>query len=168
MKKLFVIIAIAVSGFVNAQDYGDSLVTYDFHSDNTIERYIFQYLNEERVKVGLPAFVIDTVLQPLAKDHSVWMCKTSIYVHSSDKRYPKSTQKRILNYAENCMMYHSIMYVSHKTLAKMCVTAWMLSDAHRSNILDPTNTTIGIGFTQKRNNVQPINQMEQYFTLMLR
>lgn len=168
MKKLFLVFSIVVSSFGFGQDYGDSLVTYDFHSDQTIEQYIFQYLNEERVKAGLPAFVIDTVLQPLAKDHSAWMSKTSIYVHSSDKRYPNSAQKRILNYAENIMMYHSIMYVSHKTLAKMCVTAWMLSDAHRSNILDPTNTTIGIGFTQKRNNAQPINQMEQYFTLMLR
>ena len=168
MKKFLLVLAVAVSSVGFGQDLGDSLVTYDFHSDNTIERYIFQYLNEERIKAGLPAFVIDTVLQPLAKDHSALMSKTSIYAHSSDTQYPNYKQKKILNYAENCMMYHNIQYESHKDLAKGCVTAWMLSDAHRSNILDPTNTTIGIGFTQKRNNVQPINQMEQYFTLMLR
>jgi uncharacterized protein YkwD len=168
MKKFLVVLAVAVSSVGFSQGYGDSLVTYDFHSDNTIERYIFQYLNEERIKAGLPAFVIDTVLQPLAKDHSAWMSKTSIYAHSSDTQYPNYKQKKILNYAENCMMYHNIQYESHKDLAKSCVGAWMGSVAHRNNILDPSNTTIGVGFDQKRNDVYPINQMEQYFTIMLK
>jgi len=168
MKKFLVVLAVAVSSVGFGQDYGDSLVTYTVHSNETIEFYILKYVNEERVKAGLSEFKIDTILQPLAQKHSAWMCKTSIYVHSSDAQTPDPGQHRRINYAENCMMYHSIMYVTHKKLAKMCVGAWMGSEAHRNNILDPSNTTIGIGFDQKRNDVYPINQMEQYFTIMLK
>jgi uncharacterized protein YkwD len=168
MKKIVFILAITLSGIVNAQDYGDSLVTYNFHSNETIEFYILNYINVEREKAGLPKFEIDTMLHRLARRHSEWMCKTSIYVHSSDIRTPDPGQHRRINYAENCMMYHCIRYGTHKEKAEMCVGAWMSSSAHQNNILDSKSKTIGVGFAQKRNNEYPINQMEQYFTIMLK
>ena len=60
MKKLLIIIAVAVSGVVNGQDYGDSLVHRDFVSKETVEYWMVRYINEERTKRGLDTLVYDS------------------------------------------------------------------------------------------------------------
>ena len=173
MKKLILVIALGVSGFGFSQtlihDYGDSLISaiHPFHSNNTVEYYLFLYINEERANAGLPALKADTTLQQIARKHSQWMCKTGIYVHSGDPKCPTWKQHRIVNYAENCMMYESQHIQSHKAYAKSAVCAWMGSESHRKSILDPTNTIMGAGYDQRINRLNTLH-LFQYFTITLK
>jgi uncharacterized protein YkwD len=174
MKKLAVALALLVSGFVNSQilirDYGDSLISatiHPFHSNNTIEYYLMFYINEERAAIGLPALKADTLLQQMARKHSQWMCKTGIYVHSGDPKCPTWKQHRIVNYAECCMMYHSIMILTHKDFAKYAVGAWMHSEGHRKQLMDPNFTIFGAGYEQRINRLAP-HQLLEYYTIMVK
>lgn len=174
MKKLAVVLALAVSSFVNGQilirDYGDSLVSavsYPVHSNNTIEYYLMYYINQERVAIGLAPLKADTLLSQMSRKHSQWMCKTGTYVHSGNPKCPTWKQHRIVNYAECIMMYESIMILTHKEIAKMAVAAWMLSEAHRDALMDPNHTIFGAGYDQRINRLNT-NQLLKYFTIMVK
>ena len=174
MKKLAVALAVVVSGFVNGQilirDYGDSLmsaISYPFHSNNTIEYYLMFYINEERVAIGLPALKADTLLQQMARKHSQWMCKTGTYVHSGNEKCPTWKQHRIVNYAECIMMYETISIDSHKKVAWIAVRAWMLSEGHRKQLMDPTHTIFGAGYEQRVNRLDT-HQLLEYYTVMVK
>ena len=173
MKKLAVVLAVAVSGFVNGQilirDYGDSLVSsiHPFHSNNTMEYYLMFYINEERAAIGLPDLKADTLLQQMARKHSQWMCKTGYYVHSGNEKCPTWKQHRIVNYAECIMMYQSQYISSHKEYAKMSVGAWMQSEGHHKQLMDPNHTIFGSGYDQRINRLNKL-QLLQYFTIMVK
>jgi uncharacterized protein YkwD len=173
MKKLAVVLAILVSGFVNSQiliqDYGDSItyVDHPVHSNNTIEYYLMFYINEERAAIGLPALKADTLLSQMARKHSQWMCKTGIYEHSGNEKCPTWKQHRIVNYAECIMMYSSIEILTHKVMAKMAVGAWIHSEAHRKQIMNPNFTIFGAGYEQRINRLDT-HQLLEYYTVMVK
>jgi uncharacterized protein YkwD len=173
MKKLILVIALGVSGFGFGQtlirDYGDSLISaiHPFHSNNTMEYYLMYYVNEERVAIGLPALKADTLLSQMARKHSQWMCKTGIYEHSGNPKCPTWKQHRIVNYAECIMMYQSIMILSHKEDAKMAVGAWMQSEGHRKQLMDPNHTIFGAGYDQRINRLNTY-QLLKYYTIMVK
>jgi uncharacterized protein YkwD len=173
MKKLAVVLAVVVSGFVNGQilirDYGDSITYVDHpaHSNNTIEYYLMFYINEERAVIGLPPLKADTLLSQMARKHSQWMCKTGIYVHSGNEKCPTRKQHRIVNYSECIIMYESIMILTHKQMAKCAVAAWMLSEGHRDALMDPNHTIFGAGYEQRINRLNT-NQLLEYYTIMVK
>ena len=173
MKKLILVIALGVSGVGFGQtlihDYGDSItyVDHPVHSNNTIEYYLFLYINEARVNVGLLPLTADTLLSQMARKHSQWMCKTGIYVHSGNEKCPTWKQHRIVNYSECIIMYHSIMILTHKQMAKCAVAAWMLSEGHRDALMDPNHTIFGAGYDQRINRLNT-NQLLEYYTIMVK
>jgi uncharacterized protein YkwD len=93
------------------------------------------------------------------------MAETRIYCHTSDKRTPYWADHKKENFAENCMMYTTIQWITHYSIVKAAVTAWITSPAHRNNILDPYAKYIGVGsfyrMTEK-------GQHEPYFVVQFR
>ena len=159
MKKLAVVFAVVVSGFVNAQNYNDSicgnwrlirnktneydsvqhLTNYVIHSD-ILEKLMIIYINVERTKLGLDTLIEqpDSLLYTLdpktvAKAHAKYMAKSGQLVHSG---------KNINECITASSMY---MYETYAELARTTVDCWMASAAHKHLILNPDSKYIGAG-----------------------
>lgn len=139
MKKLLIIIAVAVSGFVNGQDYGDSLATKDFISAETVEYWIVRYINEERTKLGLDTLVYDSEIDDMAKTHSEWMLRTGKFEHSKNNVY-----EIILTGGNGTTKYNRY---THKFYARAVVNGWMNSSGHKYIITLAKLQYIGVGFS---------------------
>ena len=166
MKKLLVLLVLLVSQFVCGQDHRNDTVTETFFDVETMNLLMIERMNKMRVENNLPEFIVDTTLMRLSNRHAKWMAENDIYCHTSDKRTPYWGDHRYYNFAENCMMYHSIyLGDTHKTLSKGVVGSWSHSEAHNNNILDSTNLYIGVGSYQV---VNEKGQKCQYFVAQFR
>ena len=175
MKKLLVVLGITFGSFVIGQNplhdtilkqtYRNDTITNDFFDIETINAIMFEMVNEYRVENGLEPCKVDTTLMRLANNHAEWMATNGIYCHINDVRVPNHTDHRKYNFSENCMMYTTIEWITHYSITKGAVGAWIGSPAHRGNILDPYAKYIGVGsfyrMTEK-------GQHEPYFVLQLR
>ena len=137
MKKLLIIIAVAVSGFVNGQDYGDSLATKDFISAETVEYWMVRYINEERIKLGLDTLVYDSEIDDIAKNHSMWMLQTGKFQHSKLNVYEIITHSGAPTRREYAC--------THKRIAKAAINCWVSSPAHYRIMTLPNIKYIGSG-----------------------
>lgn len=140
MKKLIVIVAVLVSGIVNAQkDYSDIDITSTYVDTKTIEHWVLYYINQERIKLGLDTFIVESTIDKIAKDHSNWMAKTGKYQHSG------------LNIRENITKIISPVN-THKFVAYVAVRSWICSPGHYEAIQNPKYKYIGVGIAVKYNN----------------
>jgi uncharacterized protein YkwD len=137
MKKLIVIVAVLVSGIVNAQkDYSDIDITSTYVNTKTIEHWVLYYINQERIKLGLDTFIVESTIDKIAKDHSNWMAKTGKYQHSG------------LNIRENITDNPSAVN-THKFAAYVAVRSWICSPGHYEAIQNPKYKYIGVGVAVK-------------------
>ena len=88
-----------------------------------IEQQVFSLINEQRKAEGLLILTWDRKLEGKAQEHSELMVITQNYEHSDE------------NVFEN--LYWGIN-VSPARLAKSCFDAWIESNRHKSNILEPS------------------------------
>jgi uncharacterized protein YkwD len=158
MKKLFLVFSIVVSSFGFGQDYGDSLVTKDFVSVETIEYWMIRYINAERLKLGLDTLVLDSELDKMANDHSAWMSRTGKYEHSG-----KNVYEVIMTSGFAGNKYASTL---HKNTASGCVRAWMSSPGHNYIITKPELKYIGSGFSYSIRNGD--GYITVYYTVTVR
>ena len=102
---------------------------------------ITRLVNEERVKAGLPALKINSALEAASHIRAV-----ELHVNFSHTR-------------PNGLPYHSITpltngeniaYMTSVGSAEMVMKAWMDSEGHRANILNPRYQTIGVGAFRAR------------------
>lgn len=105
------------------------------------ERRLLDLANAERGRLGLAPLVPDVVLQSVARAHSTDMVQTGFFGHASPRRGDFDARFRASGWpamraAENLSRSESILE-AHAGL--------MASPAHRSNILSPTFTHVGIG-----------------------
>lgn len=165
MRVIILAASLLVSSLAFTQDYRDSIITNTSWDSPTLETLLVELINVERAKLGLNPLLVDSTLNVVAHNHSVWMAATSLFVHSNDPRTPNPKLHRQINYAENCAMYHNIMIQSHFELAHGPILVWLHSPAHRANMLNPEFTTIGTGFALKVNSSK---QKEEYFTAVFK
>jgi len=175
MKNIVLAIVLTLTGFVVGQDllhdtileqpHRNDTITEELFDAETINSIMIELINEYRVENGLEPFIVDTLLMRFSNRHAKWMAETRIYCHTSDKRTPYWTDHRKENFAENCMMYETIMWNTHYSITKHAVGAWLGSSAHKRNILDPNYKYIGAGSFQK---ITPKGQKGEYFVLQLR
>ncbi|MFC4617708.1 CAP domain-containing protein [Camelliibacillus cellulosilyticus] len=115
-------------------------------SNSTLSQYeqqVVQLTNQERTKRGLKPLKIDANLSKMARDKSADMKDKNYFDHQSPtygspfdmmKKYGISYQYAGENIA-----------AGQKTPQDV-VNAWMNSEGHRENILNPNYTTIGVGY----------------------
>ncbi|MED3564260.1 CAP domain-containing protein, partial [Bacillus xiapuensis] len=112
------------------------------------EQKVVDLTNQERAKYGLPALKVDLTLSKMAHEKSRDMSANGYFSHTSPTYgSPFDMMKKYgitYNYAgENIAM-------GQKTPEEV-VKAWMNSEGHRKNILNPNYNYIGVGYVADGN-----------------
>ncbi|RDI43113.1 CAP domain-containing protein [Falsibacillus pallidus] len=109
------------------------------------EQQVVDLTNKERTQRGLSPLKVDTALSKMARDKSADMQKNNYFDHQSPtygspfdmmKKYGISYQSA----GENIAM--------GQQTPQEVVNAWMNSQGHRENILNPNYTHIGVGYVE--------------------
>jgi uncharacterized protein YkwD len=120
----------------------------------TEEAELFEQTNQDREAQGLPDLTLDPLLCAMARNHSMDMAQRKYFDHFAPRPGPVSPMDRYLaalgsrpNYAflgEN--IYYRSLTDSDDVSASQANTAFMHSEGHRANIMQPKFIKIGIGF----------------------
>lgn len=115
----------------------------EFTNNNEFETKVLELINIERISHGLNKLILDDALSYVARDHSEDMYKRNFFDHTNPDGL--SPFDRMKNYG-----------ISYRTAAENIaagqsspedvVNAWMNSEGHRQNILNPNFNKIGIGY----------------------
>ncbi|GEM_PF-2368257 len=113
-----------------------------------LARDVLYYTNEERAKHGLTALSWEDDVAKVAQSYSEYMAKNNFLEHTGiDGSTPKSRiddgEIRYTSLGENIGM--------GTENAKDIVRAWMESEGHRANILQPEFTHLGVGVARGDN-----------------
>ncbi len=123
-----------------------------------LEALILARTNEQRADHGLPACKYHRVLNKCARQHSEEMAALNYFSHESPVAEFSTVYQRMYSvfgfqgqgYGENIGMQsksgESILEnLSYEKLALEIMEMWMNSSGHRSTILDPDYTFLGVG-----------------------
>ncbi len=137
-----------------------------------IEDYIYQFTNDERQRMGIPQLARVSVIDSVARNHSVDMSERSYFAHDTPEGLDPTARGERAGYscvkdygthyteglAENISQGHT--YSSYVTagvtssydwheseldVASEIFSGWMGSPGHRENILGSTYDRIGVG-----------------------
>lgn len=142
-------------------------------SQNSVEFYFLELLNEHREKIGIPTLEIDQNLSKTAQDHANYIHYevTKIgnkggYSHIQDNinnpyysglkpidRLSKYTDTKCKKAGENvCMFYMNFWIIkNNKELAQSFFDSWLSSPSHKKTMLDGSYKKIGLGFESDKN-----------------
>ena len=118
-------------------------IVVDFHADGLTpdERAVLELTNLERERAGLPALTADPRLCHAARQHTANMARHNVISHTlAGTTFVDRLQLAGYTHTaagENC--------AQGQATPAAAVASWMLSPGHRSNILNPRYTEIGIG-----------------------
>jgi uncharacterized protein YkwD len=120
---------------------------YTIGSASAQELEALKYINEDRIREGLPALALDNTLSALARMKSQDMLANNYFAHTSPTLGDAAAMLRNNGYAfkavgEN-ISKHATVRKSHAAL--------MSSDGHRKNILGSGWKKAGIGIAQDKN-----------------
>ncbi len=107
-----------------------------FENASTVERTAFDKINEVRVQNGLQPLVWDPLLCHMARMHSEDMAKRGYFAHETPEGLEPKDRGRALGILHFRVLGENIAY--NKGFADpgaFAVERWMLSGAHRANIL---------------------------------
>jgi len=135
---------------------GQKLTVPTMQGIKAIESEVVRLVNVERSKKGLQPLKENWQLSRVARYKSADMANKNYFSHTSPTygspfRMMESFGIKYSSAGEN------IAY-GQKT-AQAVMTAWMNSPGHRSNILSPSYTQIGVGYATNKNGVAYWTQM---------
>lgn len=115
------------------------------------ERLMFDLVNQDRARYGLPELEWDEALSEVARGHSLDMAEHAFFAHTSPERGTLSDRLEMARYearfsAENIARNPSV-YDAEAGL--------MQSLGHRANILSPEATHLGVGVVELRREGRP-------------
>jgi len=116
-----------------------------------LERAIFHFTNEVRQKNGVRPLTWDNSLRDVARAHSADMLVKNYFSHNSpDGRTPHDRIRAgcrlpLSMTGENIWMSSGRPLGDTRQLARIIVDNWMSSPGHRTNLLHPQFTDIGVG-----------------------
>ena len=116
----------------------------------TIESYLLEMTNNERLKNRLKPLTVYASMNELALRHSSDMCAVKRLAHESEtfpagrRRFAERMKSIGLDSGAENIAYHSYSADS-KELARKIVNGWMNSHSHRVNILNASFTLVGFG-----------------------
>lgn len=109
------------------------------------EQKVVDLTNQERAKQGLAPLKIDTTLSKMARDKAQDMRDKNYFSHQSPTYgSPFDMMKK---YGITYRAAGENIAAGQKTPEEV-VNAWMNSEGHRANILNPNYTAIGVGYVQ--------------------
>ncbi|MBI3342880.1 hypothetical protein HY032_01870 [Candidatus Gottesmanbacteria bacterium] len=109
--------------------------------DHASEAQMIELVNGERTKVGLPVLRVEEKLVSIARDHSRDMFERRYFSHYSPEGHDVGYRARQEG-VEYSLIGENLAYAPDVELAH---SGFMNSEGHRSNILDPAWSRIGIG-----------------------
>ena len=102
----------------------------------TIERTAFDKTNEARLENGLPALIWDPLLCRMARTHSEDMAHRNYFAHETPEGLDPKDRGRALGILHFRVLGENIAYNKGVTdPGSFAVERWLLSGAHRANIL---------------------------------
>lgn len=125
-----------------------------------LERTIFQYTNEVRRRNGVPPLTWETCLRDVGRAHSADMLARHYFSHNSPEGSTPDQRIRAGCRLNNITMTGENIWMGTnqrgdtRQLARHVVDSWMSSPGHRSNLLRPEFTDIGIGVASNGKEVQ--------------
>ncbi len=125
-----------------------------------LERTIYRYTNEVRQKNGVSPLTWENSLRDVAREHSADMLVRNYFSHetpdgrSPDARIRAGCRLNMSMTGENIWMGTGRQSTDTRQLARIIVDNWMSSPGHRSNLLHPGFTDIGIGAATNGKQVQ--------------
>jgi uncharacterized protein YkwD len=125
-----------------------------------LERAIYRYTNEVRQKNGLATLTWENSLRDVARAHSADMLVRNYFSHvnpegrSSKDRIVAGCPLPMTMTGENIWMATGRQPEDTRQLARIIVDSWMSSPGHRSNLLRPEFSDIGVGAAVSGNNIK--------------
>jgi uncharacterized protein YkwD len=125
-----------------------------------LERAIFRFTNEVRQRNGVRPLGWDNSLRDVARAHSADMLVKHYFSHNSpDGRTPHDRIRAgcrlpLSMTGENIWMSSSRPLGDTRQLARIIVDNWMSSPGHRTNLLHPQYTDIGVGVATNGRDIQ--------------
>ncbi|MDU5262322.1 MAG: CAP domain-containing protein, partial [Clostridium celatum] len=134
----------------------DNVTNEDTNFMSAVETAIFNKVNEERAKVGVPTLTYNTVMQKYARIKSQDMGDNNYFSHEDLNGNLITTQMKndgvsYKSWGENIAYIGG--NVSADALAEQFMTNWMNSSGHRANILSTNFSSIGVGVYKIGNKV---------------
>ncbi|AKA69545.1 spore coat assembly protein SafA [Clostridium scatologenes] len=127
---------------------GQKLTIPNIQDVKTIENKVISLVNSQRSKVGLQPFKTNWELSRIARYKSQDMINKNYFSHTSP------TYGSPFNMIENFGIKFSAagenIAMGQRT-AEEVMNSWMNSPGHRSNILNPSYTEIGVGLAKNAN-----------------
>ena len=134
----------------------DNSTNADTNFMAAVETAIYNKVNEERAKAGVPALTYNTVMQKYARIKSQDMGDKKYFSHEDLNGNLITTQMKKDGVSYNAWG-ENIAYiggnVSADALAEQFMTNWMNSSGHRANILSTNFSSIGVGVYKIGNKV---------------
>lgn len=134
----------------------DNSTNADTNFMAAVEIAIYNKVNEERAKAGVPALTYNTVMQKYARIKSQDMGDNNYFSHEDLNGNLITTQMKNDGVSYNAWG-ENIAYiagnVSADALAEQFMTNWMNSSGHRANILSTNFSSIGVGVYKIGNKV---------------
>jgi uncharacterized protein YkwD len=125
-----------------------------------LERAIYHLTNEVRQRNGVPPLTWESSLRDVARAHSADMLVRNYFSHNSpkgstpDERIRAGCRLNMTWTGENIWMGTGYQPGDTTRLARLIVDNWMSSPGHRSNLLRPEFTDIGVGVAASGNNIK--------------
>ncbi len=123
-----------------------------------LEALVLKLTNEERANQGLPPCRYHRTLNECARQHSEEMARLDYFSHESPVPEYLSLQRRICEVyqitctgcSENIGLQSKtgdalLAQLTYEELAREVMALWMNSSGHRSAILNPDHTLLGVG-----------------------
>ena len=134
----------------------DNVTNEDTNFMSAVETAIFNKVNEERAKAGVPTLTYNTVMQKYARIKSQDMGDNNYFSHEDLNGNLITTQMKNDGVSYNAWG-ENIAYISGNlsadALAEQFMTNWMNSSGHRANILSTNFSSIGVGVYKIGNKV---------------
>lgn len=112
------------------------------------EQKVVDLTNQERAKNGAPALKVDAALSKMASDKSQDMATNNYFSHTSPTY--GSPFDMMKQYGITYRYAGENIAMGQKTPEEV-VQAWMNSEGHRKNMLNPNFTHIGVGYVSQGN-----------------
>lgn len=113
-----------------------------------IEAAVIELTNKERAKVGLAPLQMDSALMAAAREKSQDMKDNNYFSHTSPTFGSPFDRLQALGIQYSAAGEN---IAKGQRTAEEVVAAWMASQGHRENILNPNFTHIGVGYVKEGN-----------------
>jgi uncharacterized YkwD family protein len=127
---------------------GKNTTTQTAGTLSAFEKKVVDLTNQERAKNGLPAFKVDLSLSKMAHEKARDMSANNYFSHTSPTYGPPFDMMKQFGITYN---YAGENIAMGQQTPEEVVNAWMNSEGHRKNILNPNYNYIGVGYVAQGN-----------------